>query len=699
MKGNVVFRQANINDCAVCSLASIIKYYGGIPNLEKLRELMHTTREGTNAYNIIECANSLGFKSKGLKVKNLNEFKDKNNIIPFIAHVIINKSYMHYVVIYKINYKNKTLKIMDPARGFVNISFDNFNKMWTNIILTFYPVKKIINLNKNNTFINLIKKILIQYKNILFIICFLFFISFLIVICNSFYLKYTINNINNNFHDNFKYISLIIFLLIIFKVIFDYLKNELITYLNCKIEFSLNTTTLSHIIKLPYSYFKTKTSGDIIARINDLNNIKNGIINFIINIIFNIIVFVISSIILFKISSNLFYITLVFLVLIATFEFIFLPFIKKNIDNLQINNSISTSYLLESINAFESIKAMNNHEKIILNYENKLIDYLNSKIRFEKILNKDNTFKNLFYTLSSFFIIFFGYKEILNNNLDITSFIFFHSLYSYFIDSFKSITSLIPDMEYYSKTIKRINDIFEIDVENFFEKNKNISMKLHGNIKFINVNYMINNTIEIFKNINITINGGSKIAIIGSTGSGKSTFLKLLLRYYKLNDGMILIDNKNILDYNIDDIRNNICYISQNETLFTSSIYNNIIMDKDINYDYFLKICKICEVDKIVDNKYLRYDYQLEENGFNISGGEKARIVLARGLLKSSNVYIFDEALKELDSASERRILRNVFKEFNNSTFLIVTHKMDNLNMFDNILYVNNKSINYVTDL
>ena len=694
MKKGLVFRQNNYSDCAVCSLASIIKYYGGIPNIEKLREIMHTTRDGTTAYNILECAEELGFKSNGIKINNLEEFKNVHSVSPFIAHVIINNSYMHYVVVYKINFNNRTLKIMDPARGFVNMDFDEFNKIWTNIVLTFIPIKKIVNLNFKNQLYNTIKNIFKNYKSIfLFIIC-LSLIIFVLTLSNSYLTKYIIDMVTNKYNNPYKIIGIVFIVIILFQNIFEYLQNELVIYLSCKIEFILNTTTLSHIIKLPYDYFKTKTSGDIISRISDLNNIKSSLVNFIVTIFLNVIILIISSIILINISNHLFFTSSIFILLSILFQLIFIPSIKNIIGKVQVNNSNSVSYMLEIISAFESIKAMNNHKEIIYNYENKLIDYLNSKIRFDNILNRNNFFKNLLYSLATFSVVYLSYTEITNGRLSISSFILFNSIYNYFINSIKSIMLLIPDIEYYSKSISRINNLFEIDKENFIDKNINKVNNIKGEIKFIDVSYEINNTDEILKNINISIKEGSKIAIIGSTGSGKSTFLKLLLRYYKINEGKILINNKNILDYNIEDIRNNICYVSQNETLFTKSIYDNIVMDRNINYDYFLKICKICEVDKIVENKYLRYDHLLEENGFNISGGEKARIILARSLIKTSNIYIFDEALKELDSLTEKRILYKIFNEFSNCTFLVVTHKMDNLNMFDNILYVNN-----VTDL
>ena len=202
----------------------------------------------------------------------------------------------------------------------------------------------------------------------------------------------------------------------------------------------------------------------------------------------------------------------------------------------------------------------------------------------------------------------------------------------------------------------------------------------------------------ILKNINLEIKSKEKVLIIGNSGCGKSTFMKLLLNYNNIERNKIIIDDKDINDYNIKELRNNIAYVSQNETLYTDSIYNNIVLNNvDVSYNKFLDICKLTEVDKLVENKYLGYDTLLEENGFNISGGEKNRIVLSRALLKNFNVLMLDEALNEIDINMERRILKNIFNKYFNKTIIIVSHRLENMDLFDKVIKFSNGSIEYIT--
>jgi len=186
--------------------------------------------------------------------------------------------------------------------------------------------------------------------------------------------------------------------------------------------------------------------------------------------------------------------------------------------------------------------------------------------------------------------------------------------------------------------------------------------------------------------------------IIGNSGCGKSTLLKSLLKYSEIERGKIFIDDKDINDYNTKELRENITYISQNETLFTDSIFNNIVLNKDIDYNEFLKQSRLTEVDKICNKKYLGYDTLLEENGFNISGGERNRIILCRALIKSSNIILLDEALNEIDVNMERRILKRMFKNMKEKTIIVVSHRLENMDLYDCVVSMENGTIKNILE-
>ena len=178
--------------------------------------------------------------------------------------------------------------------------------------------------------------------------------------------------------------------------------------------------------------------------------------------------------------------------------------------------------------------------------------------------------------------------------------------------------------------------------------------------------------------------------LLGSTGSGKSTLLKLLYRYYQTKRNEIYLDNMDINDYELSTIRNNITYVSQNELLYTDTIRNNIILNRDISDNDFETICSLTYVDDIVKDKLLSYDTPLEENGLNLSGGERQRIILARALFKPANIILIDEGLNQIDIALERKILNNIFNYYKNKTIIIISHRKNNQDLYTKIYQINN---------
>lgn len=688
----VVIRQNGIKDCGVSCMLSIIKYYGGNVPIERLREMTKTDKNGTSAYHLIECANKVGFNSKGLKCENINDLKKLN--FPCIAHLIINKSYKHYVVVYEVNYKKKVVVIMDPSSGIKKMPFDDFNKVWSNVVIDLYPLKKIININTKNNVLNILKSIIFQNKKISFNIFILSLFVTIFSIAGSYYFKIIIDNFTKNSIHNFYIISIVFVLILLFKNVSDFFRNQLLLCINEKIDFSLITQTFKHIICLPYNYFKNKTTGEIISRINDLSYIKEMIGKVSLTVFVDIILVLFSSIILFSINHVLFLVSFIIFLLYILCILLFSPNFKKNILINQEKQGVVNSYLVETISGFETIKALNLENKVSSCLESKYSDYLNHSFKTNKIFNIQILFKNLIDGLGFILIMFVGYLFVLDNKMSIGDLITYNSLLMYFLEPIKNIFELEPLIRYANSSLKRINELFEIEVENLSIDNKYTGDNINGNISIKNLNYSANDKDLILKNINFEIKSKEKILIIGNSGCGKSTFMKLLLSYNNIERDKILIDKKDINDYNKKELRNNIAYVSQNETLFTDSIYNNIVLsNSDVNYNKFLDICKLTEVDQLVKNKHLGYDTLLEENGFNISGGEKNRIVLSRVLLKNFNILMLDEALNEVDINMERRILKRLFHTYSQKTIIVVSHRLENMDLYDKVIKFSNGRI------
>ena len=180
--------------------------------------------------------------------------------------------------------------------------------------------------------------------------------------------------------------------------------------------------------------------------------------------------------------------------------------------------------------------------------------------------------------------------------------------------------------------------------------------------------------------------------IYGPSGSGKSTILKLLMKYYDVKRGMIFISGIDINDIKVESLRKNITYISQNELLFNGTIIDNLKYYSDDENNDIVNIARLLEFNEILDNE-LGLNMLVEENGINLSGGQKQRIVLARALLKESDIILIDEGLSQIDVDLERKILSNVFDKYKNKTIIIISHRLENLDLYDRMVKVSDGKI------
>jgi len=189
------------------------------------------------------------------------------------------------------------------------------------------------------------------------------------------------------------------------------------------------------------------------------------------------------------------------------------------------------------------------------------------------------------------------------------------------------------------------------------------------------------------KDVNFEIKENSMVMLKGHSGCGKSTFCQILYQELKDYKGEILLGEKNLKDYSLNTIRSNISYVSQHEKIFTDTILNNLVLDREVDDKFLQEVLEICELEKVLQQKKMRLETIIGNDLPSLSGGEKQRIILARALLKKASIFIFDEALSEVDYETERIIIKNIRKYFKNVTILYITHKKQD-DLFEKVIFL-----------
>ncbi len=659
----------------------IINFYGGNLPIDQIRDLTKTDKNGTTAFHIIEACKSIGFNAEGIKTS-LEQLNKENLILPCIAHVVIDGKYKHFVVIYKIDFKNKKIIIADPSCSIKKITFSEFQKMWSGVLITLYPLKK-LPLTQNISFIDFLLKIIKLHKAFIFNIIMLSIFITMFSVISSFYMKNILDAINYN---NLTIIFIFFLFINIFKILSDFFRNKLLIYLNQKIDLLLTLDTYKKIISLPYNYYHTRTTGDIISRVNDLSIIRNMITKVSLSLFIDLPLALVTFIIFYIINTKLFFISLIIVFIYLLLMIFSKNRITNNINTIQVNKSETMSYMIETINGFETVKSVGNEAQIIDKFEKKYVKFLKNIFKFDNYNNTISILKDLVNAIGYLTIIYVGAKMVTLGNLTFGDLLVFVNLLNYFLEPIKNIIDLNSEIKEAKNSLRRILELF---------KNENKKQTFIDNVKvkeisFNNLSYSYDYKEKQLKNINLKLKK-QKILILGKSGSGKSTLFKLLMRYYEIPRNQITINGYDINDYKDDVIKQNFSYISQNEILYTDSIYNNLKIDKNITEEQIIEISKKCFIDEFLND--LGLNMLIEENGYNLSGGQRQRIILARALLKNFEVLIIDEGLSQMDINLERKILKNLFKMYENKMIIVISHRLDNMDLYDRVIELKNGEI------
>lgn len=677
--------QIDSNDCGPACLATISLYYGKKFNLVYIRNIVGTDNDGSNVYGMVVALNILGFIANAARGDFETLVNSKDIVFPIIAHIISKENLEHYVVVYKIT-KTKVI-IADPSFGIKKYSLEEFSKIWTGIIIFIYN-NKFIEMQEERTLFSTIVENLIKNKNI---VCKIIIISFIVTIfgiLSSFYFKFIIDTIIPN--EALTTLTTLMIGLILFNIIGIFLelfRKYLFLFYNQNTEFSILYGTLSHLIDLPIKFFNTRKTGEIITKITDISKIRGTIEETILIFFVDIPMSIVTGILLLLQNKFLFLITCIQLLLYILSTIFSNNSIKTTNKILIENSSKMTSSLIETINGIENIKLYNLQEYVKNELEKEYLKVLNSIFNMNLSYFYPTTFNYIISKVGLFVITWIGVLEIINGNISLGEFLVFESLLVYFLNPIKNIINFYPRIQKAKIAISRLNDILDSEIE---KTEKLIINSFKEDIFFDKVNFNYNNYKKCIDNITLLIKKGEKVGFVGETGSGKTTLLKLLVKLYDIKDGDIFIGNHNIKNIDTNSIRDKISYISQNNFLFNKTIKDNIILDSKFKVEEIIAIIKRFDVFNFLETLPGYLDYIIEENGNNLSTGQKQKLAILKAVLKKPDIIIMDEATSNVDSLTERKIQKFIDTILPNSTVIIISHKLNTVKHCNKIFVIDN---------
>ena len=716
-------RQHDTTDCAAACLAMVCLHYKKEITITRLRDMMGTDLKGTNLVGLQKAANELGFTTAAVRVDRENFLSDFS--LPCIAQVITDQGLAHFVVVFKkttlrddgerrkhmldeaeqvkeAEEKGKKHKckdyviIGDPATELKKISLDEFYKNFTGVLLLMNPTSEFKGgkIEKGGMFKRYVDLLLPQKKLFAYAI-----LSSLIVtilgIASSMFNKILMDEVLPYGLDNLLVTLILVFSMVsITNTLVGFVRQWVLIHLSIKIDIPLMLGYFGHIFRLPMKFFATRKTGDITTRYSDASTIKSVFTSIALSVVMDIVMAVATGIVLFRMNATLFSISVFTLLLSLLLVIIYKqPYKRINEETMQ-QSAVLNSQMIESLRGIETVKCNAEEDRELEALEREYIKSLKISLRSSKISTVQSLISTLITTILGMVTSYVGIMQVLNGEMTLGGYMAFSTLSSYFTNPVSELVGLQMSIQQAQISIKRLTEIMDYESEQDETREYTEMEKIDGDIEFKDVSFRYGSRSPALSHVSFTIPYGKKVALVGSSGSGKSTITKLLLKYYEPESGEIDVNGINLDEYTNASVRRAISYVPQNVELFSKTLFENIrISNPNATMEQVKEAAKKADAHEFIRKLPLQYNTYLEEAGNGLSGGEKQRIALARAFLKDSNLYILDESTSSLDFGTENTIFDMIYNQLADKSMLIVAHRLSTVRDCDLILVMDHGEI------
>ena len=490
--------------------------------------------------------------------------------------------------------------------------------------------------------------------------------------------------------------GVVLLIMALLRGFFMFLMRQTIIVMSRHIEYDQKNEIYQHYQKLNNEFYKTHSTGDLMNRIaEDVSRVRmyaGPAIMYFINLATTIIFCVFY---MFKQDAHLTWLALSPLPLLAITIYVVNTIIHKKSEKVQASLSDLTTNAQESYSGIRVIKSFVQEKNMMGFFKKNSEDYRRNAVSLSKLEAIYFPSMTLMIGLSTLIAILAGALQILHGTMPgvIVEFVLYINKLTFPVSAIGWTASMIQRA---SASQKRINEFLKSEPK-IVTPSTPVEAEITGNIVFDNVSFTYPHTgIQALSHINLTIKQGEKVLIMGKTGSGKSTIVQLLLRFYDADKGQILFNNENVKNLSLKHLRENISYVPQDVFLFSDNISQNISFGLATNTSDVQQVeraAKYASIHNEITNLPQGYETLVGERGVTLSGGQKQRISIARALMKGSNIMIFDDCLSAVDSKTEHEIVNNLQQYLVNKTAIIISHRILTAFQFDQIVMLDDGQI------
>lgn len=692
MKYKIV-KQPDEMNCGVACLSMICAYYGvNRMSLAVIREFAKTDRDGNSLYSLKIAAEKLNMEAKAYSASK-EDLLSEDIKFPIIVHTLVDGLYQHYMVLFEANRKKVVLG--DPANGQVTMKMEDFEKIWTGKLLTFEPTEFFMENKKYQRDYTVIFRLILKYKNYLIKISILSAIISAISIVTSKFYQYLIDDVfpDNNLGLLWK-LLLVTIGIYIFTAVMNWIKLKVSIKFNKELDKELIIKIYNRITNLPMAFFSSRTSGDLSTRFEDGDALRSVVTGFSLDFVIDFIYAIVALITIIIMKS--WQIIIISLLLEEGTFLIQKLFKNKMLEQgkaIMKANTDVYSFANASFSASETIKSYNSEKLIEAKMADKYKVYQDKTYGNQQFSQIQSSLMSTFSQVSNLFMLAVLGILVMQGQISLGNFMYLYTLVSYLSAPIDYLVEMQDQIYSINAVLERLDDVFRTTTEEENDRKKqNINSNIQD-IEFKNVTFQYGLRKEILKNINFKVKKGESIGVIGESGCGKTTLIKLILKFYEVNDGEILINGTNINELTSSSLRKKIAYVSQNDFWFQDTIFNNLVIgNPSATKEQVEQVLKMVKMDEFVQRKPYGLNSILEEGATNLSSGERQRFSIAKALITNPDVLILDESTSNLDANTEEFIVNSLASE-KDKIKIVIAHRLNTLAKCDKIIAINDGNI------
>ncbi len=704
-------RQLESKDCGPACLQMICKYYKRFYEMEYLRDICGIKKEGISVYDFIKASEKIGLKSQAYK---LSYWKFRNEIpLPCVVHWRNH----HFIVVYKIT--SKYIYASDPQNGLCRFSLRDFANGWLTykyndgnkikkrgVCIVSEPTNDFLrddapNQNASqqsvlNAF-NFIWSYMASYKGTIIKVMLLLLV---VTALNMLFPIITQNIIDVGIPSkDYDFINVMLISGIILTVslsLSNWIQQLMTTHFSVHIKLSMQSDFIIRMFKLPMNFFETRLMGDIIQRNTDYDRLESFIMTSMFNFMLSILQFVVFGIILFYYNSVILWAFIIGSLLYCGWVLFFWSIRKKMDIRYFTYLARNQSQWIEMLSNMTDIKSFNYGTFKRWQWEKIQIRLFKTRIKLLNVSQLQELGSSLINTSKNLFIIYLAAISVTSGDMSMGMLIAVQYIVGQLSAPMEGIIQFIISIQMANISYMRVQEIINKPVEDgstakdfrteLVDFSKNIVIH---NVYF---KYGINDD-YVLKNISCILPKGKMIAVVGESGCGKSTIIKLLAGLYVPTSGNILVGNMKLTSFPMTEWRNRIGLLSQDSGLLNETILDNIVFGRVFDAERLQQVVELANIKSDIEKKPMGYDTKIQENGKGVSEGQKQRILFARAIYSHPEYLLLDELTSALDSNNELSIIETIKKLPYHPTTLLVAHRLSSVKRADLIIVLKDGNI------